>query len=104
MSFPLIYPYFIFAIPFFSISSEVSGTTTTKFIAYKQIATIGDATAFRNGREMAAFIGLVPKQNSSGGRQVLLGISKRAIDIYLDKKCHYLFFMNESKFLDKYAS
>lgn len=46
------------------------------------VATIGDANVFKNGREMAAFIGLVPKQHSSGGRQVLLGISKRG-DRYL---------------------
>lgn len=46
------------------------------------VATIGDAHVFKNGREMAAFIGLVPKQHSSGGKQVLLGISKRG-DRYL---------------------
>jgi len=46
------------------------------------VATIGDANVFKNGREMAAFIGLVPKQHSSGGKQVLLGISKRG-DRYL---------------------
>ena len=41
------------------------------------IATIGDAKVFKNGREMAAFLGLVPKQRSSGGKQLLLGISQR---------------------------
>jgi transposase len=46
------------------------------------VATIGDAKVFKNGREMAAFIGLVPRQHSSGGKQVLLGISKRG-DRYL---------------------
>lgn len=46
------------------------------------VASIGDASVFKNGREMAAFIGLVPKQRSSGGRQTLLGISKRG-DRYL---------------------
>jgi transposase len=46
------------------------------------VATIGDVNVFKNGREMAAFIGLVPKQYSSGGKQVLLGISKRG-DRYL---------------------
>lgn len=46
------------------------------------VATIGNANVFKNGREMAAFIGLVPKQHSSGGKQVLLGISKRG-DRYL---------------------
>lgn len=46
------------------------------------IATIGDAKTFANGRQLAAWLGLVPKQNSSGGKTVLLGISKRG-DTYL---------------------
>jgi transposase len=50
--------------------------------ATAMIASIGDAKVFKNGREMAAFLGLVPKQRSSGGRQTLLGISKRG-DRYL---------------------
>ena len=41
------------------------------------MATIGDARTFRNGREMSAYLGVVPKQNSSGGKTVLGGISKR---------------------------
>ena len=41
------------------------------------VAAIGDATAFNNGRELAAWLGLVPKQHSTGGRPRLLGISKR---------------------------
>jgi len=45
-------------------------------------AAVGDARAFRNGRELAAWLGLVPRQASSGGRQRLLGISKRG-DRYL---------------------
>lgn len=45
-------------------------------------ASIGDAKSFRNGRELAAWLGLVPRQHSSGGRPVLLGISKRG-DAYL---------------------
>jgi transposase len=45
-------------------------------------AAIGDGRAFRNGRELAAYLGLVPRQDSSGGRQRLLGISKRG-DGYL---------------------
>lgn len=51
-------------------------------IATAIVASIGDAKIFKNGREMSAFIGLVPKQNSSGGKQKLLGISKRG-DRYL---------------------
>ena len=42
----------------------------------------GDAKAFRNGRQMAAWLGLVPRQHGSGGKNVLLGISKRG-DTYL---------------------
>lgn len=45
-------------------------------------AAVGDARTFKNGRQMAAWLGLVPKQASSGGRTVLLGISKRG-DPYL---------------------
>lgn len=46
------------------------------------LAIVGDATRFKNGRQFAAFLGLVPKQHSSGGKNVLLGISKRG-DTYL---------------------
>lgn len=46
------------------------------------VATVGDAREFKNGRQLAAWLGLVPKQNSSGGKQTLLGISKRG-DTYL---------------------
>ena len=46
------------------------------------VATVGDARQFKNGRQMAAFLGLVPKQHSSGGKTRLLGIHKRG-DSYL---------------------
>ena len=46
------------------------------------VATVGDAREFKNGRQLAAWMGLVPKQKSSGGKQNLLGISKRG-DTYL---------------------
>lgn len=46
------------------------------------VATIGDARCFKNGRQLAAWMGLVPRQHSSGGKPVLLGISKRG-DCYL---------------------
>lgn len=46
------------------------------------VASIGDARSFKNGRQLAAWLGLVPKQNASGGKNVLLGISKRG-DTYL---------------------
>ncbi|MGH8525791.1 MAG: IS110 family transposase [Gammaproteobacteria bacterium] len=45
-------------------------------------ASVSDARAFKNGRQMAAWLGLVPRQNSTGGKTVLLGISKRG-DTYL---------------------
>ena len=45
-------------------------------------ATIGDVRAFKSGRHMAAWLGLVPKQHSTGGKANLLGISKRG-DTYL---------------------
>ena len=41
------------------------------------VATLGDANAFRSGREFAAWIGLVPRQTGSGGKVSLHGISKR---------------------------
>ena len=41
------------------------------------IASVADPTIFKNGREFASFLGLVPRQSSSGGKQKLLGISKR---------------------------
>ena len=46
------------------------------------VATVGNATEYKNGRQLAAWLGLVPKQCSSGGKQLLLGISKRG-DTYL---------------------
>ena len=41
------------------------------------VAFIGDISQFKNGRELAAYLGLVPRQHSSGGKTVLSGISKR---------------------------
>lgn len=46
------------------------------------VASVGDASSFKNGRSFAAFIGLVPKQSSSGGKERLGKISKRG-DHYL---------------------
>ena len=46
------------------------------------IVAVGDPKCFKNGRQFAAWLGLVPKQRSSGGRARLLGISKRG-DRYL---------------------
>jgi len=41
------------------------------------ISAIGNGAAFRKGREFAAWLGLVPREHSTGGKQRLLGISKR---------------------------
>jgi transposase len=41
------------------------------------IAAVGNASAFRKGRDLAAWIGMVPRECSTGGKQKLLGISKR---------------------------
>ena len=46
------------------------------------VAAVGDRSSFKNGRQFAAWLGLVPKQRSSGGRARLFGISKRG-DRYL---------------------
>jgi transposase len=46
------------------------------------VASIGDAKQFANGRQLAAWLGLVPRQHSTGGKSNLLGISKRG-DCYL---------------------
>lgn len=46
------------------------------------VATIGDVSVFKNGRHLAAYLGLVPKQKSSGNKIILQGISKRG-DAYL---------------------
>lgn len=46
------------------------------------IALVGDGQGFKNGRHFSAYLGLVPKQYSSGQREKLLGISKRG-DVYL---------------------
>jgi transposase len=45
-------------------------------------ATVGNAKNFSSGRQLAAWLGLVPRQCSSGGKNVLLGMSKRG-DAYL---------------------
>lgn len=46
------------------------------------LAAIGDARQFANGRQLAASLGLTPRQHSSGGKERLLGISKRG-DAYV---------------------
>ena len=51
-------------------------------IATALIAAISDGKSFKNGRQFAAWLGLVPRQHSTGGKTRLLGISKRG-DSYL---------------------
>jgi transposase len=46
------------------------------------VAAIGNGAAFRCGRDFAAWVGVVPRQYSTGGKEKLLGISKRG-NIYL---------------------
>jgi transposase len=51
-------------------------------VATALVAAVGTAKEFTNGRHLAAWLGLVPRQHSSGGREQRLGISKRG-DRYL---------------------
>jgi transposase len=53
-------------------------------IATAIAAAIGNGSAFRKGREFASWLGLVPRQHSTGGKARLLGISKRG-NSYLRK-------------------
>ena len=53
-------------------------------VATAIVAAIGNGAAFRKGRDFAAWLGLVPRQYSTGGKVKLLGISKRG-NIYLRK-------------------
>lgn len=48
------------------------------------VTSLGDGKSFRKGRDFAASLGLVPRQHSSGGKNTLLGISKRG-NAYLRK-------------------
>src|SRR5689334_14559986 len=54
-------------------------------IATALAAAVGNAKAFASGRHLAAWLGLVPRQHSSGGKERLLGISKRG-DGYLRRQ------------------
>jgi len=53
-------------------------------VATALVASVSDGKTFKNGREMAAWLGLVARQHSTGGKPRLLGISKRG-DVYLRK-------------------
>ena len=56
-------------------SAAVEGVAPV--IATAIVAAVSDGRAFANGRQFAAWPGLVPRQNSSGGKTGLMGISKR---------------------------
>ncbi|MFZ3516696.1 transposase [Vibrio harveyi] len=45
-------------------------------IAAMLYSTLGDGLQFKNGRQASAFIGLTPKQYSTGGKVVMMGIDK----------------------------
>ncbi|QRR05196.1 IS110 family transposase [Burkholderia sp. MS455] len=60
--------------------SEIPGVGP--LTATAAVSVIGQAQTFRSGREFAAYLGLVPRQNGSGGKVRLGGISKRG-DVYL---------------------
>ena len=51
-------------------------------VATALVATVGSGEQYRKGRQMAAALGLTPRQNSSGDKHRLFGISKRG-DAYL---------------------
>jgi len=51
-------------------------------VATALVATVGNGEQFKNGRQMAASLGLTPRQSSSGDKRRLLGISKRG-DVYM---------------------
>ena len=51
-------------------------------LASAMVATVPDPTAFKSGRDLGAWIGLIPRQNASGGKEKLGGITKQG-DRYL---------------------
>jgi transposase len=53
-------------------------------VATAIVAAIGNGAAFQKGREFASWVGLVPRQHSTGGKARLFGISKRG-NSYLRK-------------------
>jgi transposase len=71
------------------ISSEDAGCKRLRqipgvgpLVSTATVAAIGNGAAFRKGRDFAAWLGLVPRQYSTGGKAKLYGISKRG-NIYL---------------------
>jgi transposase len=62
--------------------------TIGPFIATALAATVGDPRHFSSGRHFAAWLGLTPKQHSSGGKEKLGGISKRGDGYVRKRHCH----------------
>jgi transposase len=58
-------------------TGNTGGTGIGPIIATAIATTVTDPNAFRSGREFAAWLGLVPRQNSTGGKIRLGGITKR---------------------------
>jgi transposase len=54
-------------------------------VASALVAAVGQAQSFDRGRDLAAWLGLVPRQFTTGGKPKLLGISKRC-DKYLRRQ------------------
>jgi transposase len=72
-------------------------------VATALVAAIGKGTAFRKGREFAAWLGLVPRQHSTGGKAKLLGISKRGNAYLRQLFIHGARSILSQKRRDKYA-
>lgn len=47
-----------------------------RLIATARLATVGAARQYKSGRQLSAWLGLVPREHSSGARKILLGISE----------------------------
>ena len=58
-------------------SPAISPATPLAYSATAIVAAVGDAKDFENGRHMAAWLGLVPRHQATGGRTIMGGISKR---------------------------
>jgi hypothetical protein len=59
-----------------SIATGRSASVSARSKGSALVAAVGDRSSFKNGRQFAAWLGLVPKQRSSGGRVRLCGISE----------------------------
>jgi transposase len=60
-----------------SISASETRSSALEVVATAIAAMVAEPSGFRSGREFAAWLGLVPRQNSTGGKNRLGGISKR---------------------------